>query len=107
LEIALNSRGIRQLTDDKTRFGFNVLQVGVAGTLVTIYPDRCVPKGTFFGLRQDTWTLWSMTEWLHPLAGDGLTMLRKSTTNDFEYRLESFPQLGQNAPGWNGRVPLT
>lgn len=107
LEIALNSRGIRQLTDDKTRFGFNVLQVGVAGTLVTIYPDRCVPKGTFFGLRQDTWTLWSMTEWLHPLAGDGLTMLRKSTTNDYEYRLESFPQLGQNAPGWNGRVPLT
>jgi len=106
LEISLNSRGIRQLTDNSTRFGFNVLQVGVAGTLVTIYADRCVPKGTFFGLRQDTWTLWSMTEWLHPLAGDGLTMLRKSTTNDFEYRLESFPQLGQNAPGWNGRVPL-
>jgi len=106
LEISLNSRGIRQLTDNSTRFGFNVLQVGVAGTLVTIYADRCVPKGTFFGLRQDTWTLWSMTEWLHPLAGDGLTMLRKSMTNDFEYRLESFPQLGQNAPGWNGRVPL-
>lgn len=106
LEISLNSRGIRQLTDDKTRFGFNVLQVGVAGTLVTIYADRACPKGTFFGLRNDTWTLWSMTELLHTLNGDGLTMLRKSTTNDYEYRLESFPQLVTNAPSWNGRTPL-
>jgi hypothetical protein len=33
-------------------------------------------------------------------------MLRYATTNDYELRLESFPQLVTNAPGYNGRVPV-
>jgi hypothetical protein len=106
LEIQLNARGIRSTEDDKTQFGFNVLKVGTGGAMVTIYADRACPKGTFFGLRMENWTLYSMLDLIHPVEGDGLTMLRKSTTNDFEFRLESFPQLCTNAPLYQGRVPL-
>ncbi len=106
LEIQLNARGIRSTEDDKTQFGFNVLKVGTGGAMVTIYADRACPKGTFFGLRMENWTLFSMTDLIHPVEGDGLSMLRKSTTNDFEFRLESFPQLVTNAPLFQGRVAL-
>lgn len=106
LEIQLNARGIRSTEDDKTQFGFNVLKVGTGGSMVTIYADRACPKGTFFGLRMENWTLYSMTDLIHSVEGDGLKMLRKSTTNDFEFRLESFPQLCTNAPLYQGRVPL-
>lgn len=106
LEIQLNARGIRSTEDDKTQFGFNVLKVGTGGAMVTIYADRACPKGTFFGLRMDNWTLYSMLDLIHPVDGDGLKMLRKSATNDFEFRLESFPQLACNAPLYQGRVPL-
>lgn len=106
LEIQLNARGIRSTEDDKTQFGFNVLKVGSGGAMVTIYADRACPKGTFFGLRMDNWTLYSMLDLIHPVDGDGLKMLRKSATNDFEFRLESFPQLACNAPLFQGRVPL-
>jgi hypothetical protein len=54
----------------------------------------------------DNWKLWSAGELIRPVQADGLTILRKSTTNDFEYRLESWPQLACNAPLNNGRVTL-
>lgn len=107
LEITLNSRGIREIDDpDTAKLGFTKLIATMGGARVPIYPDRACPKGTFFGLRMDNWTLYSMLELVHPVNGDGLTMLRKSTTNDYEYRLESWPQLVCNAPGFNGRVPV-
>jgi hypothetical protein len=33
-------------------------------------------------------------------------MLRKATTNDYEFRLKSYPIHATNAPGYNGRIPL-
>jgi len=107
LEGQLQSRGIRSLDDESTRFGFKTLSVMAGGAECRIYADRACPTGNFFGLRMDNWTLTSMEELIHPLMGDGLTLLRAPTTNDFEYRLESFCQLYTNAPLWQGRVPLT
>ncbi len=107
LEGQLSSRGIRALEDQSTKFGFSVLKAALGGTNVNVYSDRAVPKGTAFLLNMDTWKLWSMGELIHSVNHDGLTMLRNSTTNDFEYRLESFLALANNAPKHNGRVPLT
>lgn len=106
LEILLNSRGIRSLDDDRTKFGFRVLEVVMGGQNVRIYADRACPKGTFFVLRNENWKLWSAMELIHVAQADGLTLLRKGTTNDYEYRLESWPQLACNAPLYNGRVPV-
>jgi hypothetical protein len=33
-------------------------------------------------------------------------MLRAATTNDYEYRLQSYPAVTCTAPGYNGRVAL-
>jgi hypothetical protein len=106
LEVALNSRGIRSLDEQSTGIGFATLNVTMGGTNVRIYCDHACPKGTFFVMNLDNWKLWSAGELIRPVQADGLTILRKSTTNDFEYRLESWPQLACNAPLNNGRVTL-
>lgn len=106
LEVALNSRGVRSLDDSSTGIGFATLNVTMGGTNVRIYCDHAAPKGTFMVLNLDNWKLWSAGELIRPVQADGLTILRKSTTNDFEYRLESWPQLACNAPLNNGRVAL-
>jgi hypothetical protein len=106
LEIALNSRGIRPLKDDSTKFGYTALEAYIGGKQAKIYADRHCPKGTAFALKLDTWTMYSMLKMIHQLNGDGLEMLRKSTTNDYEFRLVSYPCLGTCAPGWNGRVAM-
>lgn len=106
LAIALQSRGQRSLTDDSTRFGFQALEVSAGGKYVRIFAERYVPKGSFFGLRMQNWKLHYPEKLVSPFSGDGLTMLRKGTTADYEFRLKSYPQLSCNAPGWSGRVPL-
>lgn len=106
LAISLQSRGTRPLKDDSTRFGFMTLEVVMGGKLVKLYPAARCPKGTAFFLRMQNWKLSSMLGLIHHLNGDGLTMLRKATTNDYEYRLVSYPALWTNAPGYNGRVAL-
>lgn len=106
LSIALQSRGVRPLKDDTTRFNFMAIEVVMGGKLVRIYPDRFCPRGTFFALRLKDWTLHSMLKLLHPISQDGLTLLRKGESNDYEYRIVSYPALVTVAPGWSGRVGI-
>lgn len=106
LETSLQARGIRPLKDDSTRFGYMKIQMVVGGQTVDFFVDRFAPKGHGFLLRMKNWTLHSAGKMIRPLNGDGLTMLRKSTTNDYEYRLISYLIAMCNAPGYNGRVAL-
>jgi hypothetical protein len=106
LAIALQSRGQRSLTDDSTKFGYKYLSVIAGAKEAKVFADRYFPSGVVFGLKKDVWTLFSLEELIHALKGDGLEMLRKSSTNDYEYRLVSYPGLGCSAPGHNGRAPL-
>lgn len=106
LAIALQSRGQRALTDESTRFGYKYLEVIAGAKEAKVFADRYFPVGTVFGLREGTFTLYSLEELIHVLKGDGLDMLRKSGANDYEYRLVSYPGLGCNMPGHSGRAPL-
>lgn len=106
LAIALQSRGQRALTDDSTSFGYKYLSVIAGAKDAKVYADRYFPQGVVFGLKMDAWTLYSLEQLIGTLNGDGLEMLRKASANDYEYRLVSYPGLGCNAPGWNGRAPL-
>jgi hypothetical protein len=106
LAISLQSRGQRSLTDASTSFGYEYLEIVAGGKKGKVYPARHATKGTALALKLDTWTMFSMLDLIHPLNGDGLQVLRASTTNDYEYRAVSYPCLGNNAPGWNGRVAL-
>jgi hypothetical protein len=106
LETSLSSRNISATKDEASKFGFMKITVVIGGQSVDIFPDRYCPKGTFFLLRLKNWKLHSPGKLIQPLNEDGLTMLRK-TTNDYEFRLVSYPILMCNAPGYNGRVSLT
>lgn len=106
LSISLQSRGVRPLKDDSTRFGYMALEVVTGGRVVRIYADRWCPKGTFFGLRLKDWTLHSMEALIHPIQKDGNVILRKATANDYEYRVVSYPSMCTVAPGYSGRVSV-
>lgn len=106
LAISLQSRGQRPAADSSTKFGYQALEVVMGGKLVKILPDRFAPRSLLFALRMQNWKLTSMLKLIHPLNGDGLTMLRASDANNYEYRLVSYPQVYTNAPGWSGRVTL-
>lgn len=106
LSISLQSRGTRPAADESTRFGYVYLEIVSGGKFVRVYQSRHCPKGTCFAVRMANWKLYSMQKLVHPFNGDGLTMLRKGTTDDYEFRLKSYPCLATNAPGWSGRVAV-
>lgn len=106
LSISLQSRGLRSLTDDSTQFGFEYVEVLAGGKKLKVFADPYVVKGTAYILRMDNWVLGSMGELIRTLNGDGLTMLRAVSSNDYEYRLQSYPAVSCNAPGFQGRVAL-
>lgn len=107
LETLMSARGIRPLEDDSTQFGYTKIDVMTTAGRVPIYCDRHCPVGNFFAFRMENWWISSMGELLHPQSGDGLSMLRKTTSTDYEFRLIGYPLLACNAPKNNGRVSLT
>ena len=106
LAIALQSRGQRPLKDDSTSFGYMYLEVIGGGAMAKIFADPFFLKGTAFSLSMKTFELLSMRDLIHPLNNDGFKMLRKSDSDDYEFRAVSYPGLGNNAPGFSARVPV-
>jgi hypothetical protein len=107
LQLSLQSRGQRPLTEETTKFGFKFLSVITGNVEQKIFANPNTPKGEYFALRMDNWTLDSMGKLFRFIGedgGDGLTMLRKSSTDDYEVRVKSYPSLYNNAPLHNGRV---
>lgn len=106
LSIALQGRGIRPLEDSSTQFGYQTIKMVCGTKMVNFYADPFAPKNLGLGLNLKNWKLHSTGELIHPIEEDGLTLLRAATTNDYEYRLVTYPALECNAPGNSGRVAL-
>lgn len=107
LDTALGARGQRDLSDDEAKFGYSSISITTTGGKVPVFPDRHCPVGTAFALRMDNWWVFSMGELIRVQNGDGLQMLRRASSTDYEFRLISYPGLACNAPINNGRVSLT
>lgn len=106
LETLMGARGVRPLEDDSTKFGYMKIDVLTSAGRIPIYADRHCPFGTAFAFRMQNHWISSMGELLHVQNGDGLTMLRGSTSTDYEFRLISYPLYANNAPKNHGRVLL-
>ena len=106
LETLMAARGVRALEDESTKFGYMKIDVVTSGGRVPIYCDRHCPLGSFFGFRMQNHWISSLGEVLAPQNGDGLQMLRKSDSTDYEFRLISYPAYANNAPKNHGRVLL-
>lgn len=102
---SLESRGVRAITDGQlTTFNYKKIQLVVAGKSVNIWSDRFCPAGTAFALHMPSVVLRSVDKLPFIINGDGLEMLRKSTTNDYEHRIQAYPWFCVRAPGFCGRV---
>lgn len=102
----LEVRGTRDLGGTDAQFNFDYISMACGGKKVKIYGDPFCPLKTAFALKLDTWKLRSYEGFPHVINGDGLTMLRKTSSNDYEYRLQAYPTFSTRAPGWNGRVAV-
>ncbi len=106
LETLMGARGVRPLEDESTKFGYMKIDVLTSAGRIPIYSDRHCPFGTAFAFRMANHWISSMGELLHVQNGDGLQMLRGSTSTDYEFRLISYPLYANNCPKNHGRVLL-
>lgn len=107
LALSLQSRGIRPLNESTASFNYEFLEVLAGGKRIKIFADPYFKKGTGFILRMDDWTLGSYGDTVRVLNGDGLSMLRATSANDYEFRIASYPGVACKAPGYQGRVALS
>lgn len=105
LSDALESRGVRDVGVKDAQFGYMSLQLATAGGMVDVFADRFCPSSTIFALNLDYIFLGSIDQVPTVVNGDGLSMLRKSSTDDYEHRIVSYPAFCVTAPGNQGRVP--
>ncbi len=103
---SLSSRVIREVSETDAKFGYSSVSVETSAGKVKIYPDRRCPKGTFFAFNMDNLWLFSLGEFVSMQNGDGLQMLRQTSTTDYEARWISYPGFACNKPRNLVRIPL-
>lgn len=103
---SLESRGTRPLDGKTATFNFQFLKLPIAGKMTEIHADRFCPAATAWGLSMKNWKIRSYGPVIDILKGDGNEMLRQATTDTYEVRVVSFPNVATDAPSYSGRVPL-
>lgn len=102
---SLESRGSREIGRDAT-FNYDSIKLAVAGKRVEIFADPFCPYATAFALHMPSIKLAAYEKIPFVLNGDGLEMLRKTTSNDYEHRIQAYPAFCVPAPGYCGRVAV-
>lgn len=106
LETLMSARGQRDLNTTDTKFGFSKIDIATSGGRIPIYCDRHCPYDRFYAFRMENFWVSSMKDLIHWQNGDGLQILRRATTTDYEARAISYPLLACNAPKNSGVVSL-
>lgn len=102
---SLESRGSREIGHDAV-FNYDSLKLAVAGKRVEIFADPFCPFSTCFALHMPSIKLAALDKIPFVLNGDGLEMLRKTTSNDYEHRIQAYPAFCVPAPGYCGRTAV-
>lgn len=102
----LEDKGTRPISGGTAKFNFDKLQMAAGGQTVDIYADPFCPALTAWALAIDYWKLRSYDAYPHLVNGDGLDMLRKVGSNDYEYRIVGYPTFSTRAPSFSGRIAL-
>lgn len=106
---SLQSRGVYVMESKKVgdiSFPGIVLQTAVGP--LPVYQDPFCPAKAAFALQMDTWGLYSTgptVEVQSDMGAEG-NLLRVYNQDAGEVRVSSYPQLGCNAPGNNGKITL-
>lgn len=86
---------------------FKGINIQGAGSNFTVIADRnCPPYGAYL-LQMDDWALYSLKAMPHVIDDDGVSFLRQTSADAFEFRLAGYGQLGCKAPGHSMYVKLS
>lgn len=85
---------------------FEAMQVRTGAGVIPILSDPSCPIGVGYLLDTRTLYLLSIGPAPHMVQEDGLSILRASTSDEFEVRFRAWPQLVVRNPGRNMRVAL-
>lgn len=101
--IALGSKAIMEPMKSSTGdFGFDALKLHSPGGVLPLLGSNNVPKGEFFIVQEDTWTLHSLGPAPHIADDDGQMVRRDDTSVDgLMMTARYYAQLGCNAPAYN------
>lgn len=106
----LQAQGWRPLDGKGMVTNSSSIQVAIGGKMLDVVSDRHCPIGTCYALTMpkdgSNIVMASIDEFPHVIQEDGLMMLRSSTANTYEHRLQVYPAMAIKAPGWCGRVPV-
>lgn len=77
-----------------------------AGSSFIVIADRNCPPYTAYLLTMEDWALYSLKQAPHVVDDDGVSFLRQTSADAFEFRLAAYAQLGCAAPGHSMYVKL-
>lgn len=86
---------------------FKGLMIQGAGSNFTVMADRSCPPYSAFLLCMEDWALYSLKQCPHVVDDDGVSFLRQTSADAFEFRVAGYGQLGCSAPGHSMYVKLS
>lgn len=86
---------------------FKGINIQGAGSNFTVIADRSSPPYSAWLLTMEDWALYSLKQLPHVVDDDGVSFLRQSSADAFEFRLAGYGQLGCSAPGHSMFVKLS
>lgn len=91
----------------EARLYFKGINIQGAGSNFTVIADRNCPPYTAYLLTMEDWALYSLKACPHVVDDDGVSFLRSTSADSFEFRLAGYAQLGCSAPGHSMYVQLS
>lgn len=86
---------------------FKGINIQGAGSNFTVIADRNCPPFAAFLLSMEDWGLYSLKSLPHVIDDDGVSFLRQTSNDAFEFRLAGYGQLGCKGPGRSMFVKLS
>lgn len=86
---------------------FKGINIQGAGSNFTVIADRNCPPFAAYLLTMEDWALYSLKSMPHVVDDDGVSFLRQTSADAFEFRLAGYGQLGCKAPGHSMYVKLS
>lgn len=86
---------------------FKGIQIQGAGSNFIVIADRNCPPYTAYLLTMEDWALYSLKSVPHVVDDDGVSFLRQTSADAFEFRLAGYSQVGCSAPGHSMYVKLS
>ncbi len=78
---------------------FKGINIQGAGSNFTVIADRNCPPYTAYIMTMDDWALYSLKAFPHVVDDDGVSFLRQTSADAFEFRLAGYGQVGCQSPG--------